>query len=138
MPIGKRAKKKLDDWLHENVNMPLHENGYTDTGAAISALISAGGELLIPDDLADAAMAAIPGARLIRNGGKGVKALTKSSKPKKPIEKLDYGAMKKAEGDKAKKLREAHDKTAETLVYGKSGAVTRNKPNSLSYKLQKL
>ncbi len=118
MPVGKRTKEKLDEWINKNINVPLHEKGFSDAGAALSAALSAGGELLIPDDLADAAMAAVPGASLIKAGKKGMKAL-------KQIPTIDYGAIKKAE--KAK--RQASEKMADTLEWKPSGAVIRKKPN---------
>ena len=131
MPYGKVAKKKLDNWLNENVNLPLAERGHEDTAALLSAVLSAGGELLIPDDLADVAMAVVPGLRLAKVAKKGLKALKKVDKVKglKPVAMLDYGKIKQAEKLKADKIRQASEKGADTLVYEQGGKkITRKKP----------
>lgn len=113
MPLGQRTKARLDEWVNENVNVPLAERGMEDTGAALSAAISASGELLIPDDLADAAMALIPGARILKAGKKGIKVIRKAAPA---IEKvLDYGKIRKAETA----ARKAGEEAADTLQYTK-------------------
>ena len=118
MPIGKNIKDKLDNWINENINVPLSKAGHENTGAAISAALSAGGELLIPDSIADAALALVPGAKLLKAGKKGFKALAKlepvAEKALKGANKLDYSAIKAAE--------KAAEKAAPVLDYGKMKA----------------
>ena len=133
MPIGKKAKLKLDEWINQNVNLPLAKRGYEDTGAALSAAISAGGELLIPDDLADAAMAAVPGMRILKSGKKGLKALKTADK----APTLDYKAIDKAEREAQKARRKLSEKTADTLDYS-GGQITRKKPNLTDTELREL
>ena len=140
MPVGKDVKKRLDEWLDENVNVPLSKRGYPDTGAALSAAVSAGGELLIPDDLADVAMAMLPGGMLLKSGKKGMKALklgdkagdtAQALKKAKPglakAGTIDYGEIKKAEDTARKAAIKKADEAADTLVYDPSGTVTRKK-----------
>ena len=128
-PIGKQAKKRLDEWINNNINVPLASGGMPDTGAALSAALSAGGELLIPDDLADVAMAAVPGGAFLKAGKKGMKIL-------KPAKTLDYGVIKKAEEVARKQKRADLDKVAETLEYKPTGEITRKKPDLWSDELE--
>lgn len=111
MPAGVQAKKKLDKYLEEYLLEPIGGAGYPDTAAAISAVISAGGELLIPDDLADVAMAVVPGGRLIKSAQKGYKALRKGPDGKiiprsnpKPGKSIDYDADRKKDFEEAEIL----------------------------------
>lgn len=128
MPIGKKAKEKLDAWLNENVNIPLSKSGHEDAGAAISAALSAGGEFLIPDDLADMAVAMVPGARLVKSAKKGMKAIKKVVPGLEKAGSINYENIKKAEDAARKSRREMFDKTAHTLEYDKFGNVTSKKP----------
>lgn len=122
MPVGKDLKEKFNTWLNDNINIPASEAGHEDIGAGLSAALSAAGELAIPEDLADVALSFIPGVKVARAGKKGMKVL-------KPLEKaIDYGAIKEAEQLAAKAAREASEKGANTLVYGKSGNVSMKKP----------
>jgi hypothetical protein len=127
-PVGKEVKERLDNWLNENVNVPLSKEGYPDTGAAISAVIGAGGEFLIPDDLAEAAMALVPGAKLLKSGAKGMKALKKAKPGLEKAGTIDFGAIKKAEDITRKKKISKADEAADTLVYKESGEIIRKKP----------
>lgn len=144
MPIGKQQKKKLDSWLNDNVNLPLAEKGYGDAGAALSAALSAAGEMIIPDDLADAALAMVPGARLMKAGAKGMKILKKTDKAIQAGKKtnvIDYGEIRKVEKAKADAARAHSEKTADTLVYdqGKK-TITRKRAdlfNDVSNELKK-
>lgn len=123
MPIGVDAKTKLDDFLNEHLNMPLADAGYEDAGAALSALLSSAGELAIPDNLAEAALAAVPGARLMK-AGKGLKKLVPG------LEKagaIDYKAIQAAEKQAANVGREASEKTADTLFYTQPGEMVKIK-----------
>lgn len=138
MPLGKQVKKKLDDWLNENVNLPLSKKGYPDTGAAISAALSAGGELVIPEDLADMAMAIVPGGALVKAGRKGMKVLKKAKDTSKQAPTLDYGKIKEEEKLARARKREAYDKVAETLEYKPSGDIVRKKPDLMSSGIREL
>lgn len=131
MPLGARAKQKLDEWLNQNVNLPLSEAGYEDAGAAISAALSATGEMVIPEDLADLAMAAVPGAKLAKAAKKGFKIIKKAEGPA-----LDYGKIAAKEAEKAQKKRDLMDKMAETLEYKPSGEIVRKKPDLFSDQLE--
>lgn len=77
-----KYKESLDDWLNENVNLPLAKRGHENIGAGLSALGSAAGELIIPDDASDLAMAAVPGGKI----AKSLKKIFSKSK-KAPIKK---------------------------------------------------
>ena len=134
MPIGKQTKKKLDSWINENVNVPLSKRGMGDTGAALSAVLSAGGDLLIPDDLADAAVAMVPGARLLRTGKKGVKALKKVGNAA-PALTIDYGAIKKVEKVAGDAKREMFDKVATAVKKDRVSGPTVKKPDLFSDEL---
>ena len=125
MPLGKQAKKKLDKWVNDNINLPMASRGFETAGAAISAALSAGGELMIPDEIADLAMAAVPGGAFLRAGKKGMKVLKKADDAPSSI---DYGKIKKAEEDARTQKRKAFDEVAETLEYKPSGEIVRKKP----------
>lgn len=132
MPIGKNKKQQLDDWLNQNVNVPLAEKGYENTGAALSAAVSAAGELLIPENLADVALSIVPGAKLVKAGKKGMRALKIAEETaEKAAPALNYAAIELA--DKAKRSKEISN-LADTLRYGKMGEVTRETGKTLSRK----
>lgn len=119
MPLGRQAKEKLDEYLNEYLNIPLAKAGYEDIGAALSAAASAAGELVIPEDLADLALSAVPGLKLAKTAKKGMRAI-------KPAEEaLDYA---KIAADEARTLKEAaktSQEVADTLKYGKMGEIER-------------
>lgn len=131
MPVGKDVKEKLNTWLNDNVNIPLSERGHEDIGAGISAALSAAGELVIPEDLADVALSMVPGAKLVR-AGKKVRLI------KPAAEALDYAAIKKGEEVAAKTARELAEKKANTLVYDKSGKVNLKKPDMYDTELREI
>jgi len=144
-PVGKEAKAKLDEWLNTNINIPMAEKGHEDFGAGIAGLLSATGEMLIPDDLADAAMAMVPGAKVFRSAQKGMKVIKKVQKAAPPLDykdiakasppksakgkpsALNYSDIDKAEKAKAKSARKLSEDSADTLSYDKSGKITRKK-----------
>lgn len=81
--LGKRAKKSLQDWLHENVNQPLADRGYEEAGAGISAVGAAVGDLLIPESKSDLALMALgPAGKVLKAGSKAAK-FSKLKKPKR-------------------------------------------------------
>lgn len=124
MPVGTNIKAKLDDYLNEYLNVPLAESGHPDAGAAISAALSSAGEFLIPDNLADAALAAVPGARLVK-AGKGMKKLIPG------LEKagvINYKNIAESEKAVAGMGRDAAEKAANTLQYKLGGKEIVNKP----------
>jgi hypothetical protein len=123
-------KKKLNEWLNENINVPLAKRGHEDLGAGLSAVASAGGEMIIPDDASDLAMAALPGGRLasiLKKMGKthldkdalaqAMKILQKEKavKKKPQSQTLDYADIQKKE---FKKAQQKHSQP-QTLDYTK-------------------
>lgn len=116
MPVGRDIKNKLDQYLNDYINVPLSEAGHADTGAALSAALSAAGEVLLPDNLAEAALYMLPGSKLI-SAGKGMKKLIPG------LEKagvIDYKAISAAEKEAGNATRKAAEAGAETLQYDSS------------------
>lgn len=86
----KRFKSGIDEGIDEWVNQPLAKAGHEDLGAGISSVLSAGSEMLIPDSLGEAAMSAIPGAKLLQLAKKATrarKAMKAAEKTKDPERK---------------------------------------------------
>jgi len=83
---GILAKRKLDDYLQENVVNPLHERGYTDTGAAIASIPSAIGEMMIPSSTSELESVVVPMPGLT----KGIQKVQKANKDEM-IEKFMRG-----------------------------------------------
>lgn len=82
--LGKQAKESLDNWLEEYISNPMYAAGYENLGPGLAAAGSAAGELFIPEDVADVAMAAIPMGKLgkVAKGlGKVPTAMSKASNP---------------------------------------------------------
>lgn len=65
-------KERLNNWLDENVNQPLHKKGYSKTGSAISALGATIADEM-PENAGDVAMAMIPGGWFAKKGLKAAK-----------------------------------------------------------------
>jgi hypothetical protein len=137
MPAGKKVKKKLDSWIDENVNVPLAKRGHDKAGAAISALLSAGGDMMIPDDVTDLAAAMVPGARLAKLGKKGIKAIKKAKMPKGEPKTLNYKDIEAEEAAKRLKKRQESEARAETLRYSEDGKkITREQPDLYDHELR--
>lgn len=114
MPYGKQVKDKLNEFLNDHVNVPLSEAGHPDTGAAVSSILSSAGELVIPDTLADAAMAAIPmGAGKLMRLGKGMSKIVPGLEEAGTI---NYGKIKEAE----QAAKAAAEEEAPALKYYKN------------------
>lgn len=133
--MGKRAKKSLQDWLHENVNQPLADRGYEEAGAGISAVGAAIGDLLIPESASDVAMMALgPAGKVLKAGSKTAK-FSKLKRPKRykdmtPEERATYNrdveriekTKRNYEDDLNKAIKKRQDKAQEgstTLDYSK-------------------
>ena len=110
MPPSKQAEAEVDAWLEEYLNEPVAEAGFPNTAAALSAVLSAAGDLVIPDSVADAAVTLIPGGKLIKAGAKGMKKLVKSNP--KPGKLPNY------------KERDAAEMAAKRAKLGEEGADT--------------
>lgn len=119
MPYGKQVKDKLNDFLNDHINVPLAESGHPDTGAAISSILSSAGELVIPDNLAEAALAALPmgTGKLLRMGN----GMSKIIPGLERAGEIDYAAIKAAEKTAADANRAASEANAGTLVYPSKG-----------------
>lgn len=92
-------KEKLNAWLDDNVNQPLAKRGYEKTGAGISAVGSAAGEMFIPEDVGDV-IATVAPAGIV---GKGLRALGLGGKKVKKVKRLDDESAKAVE-DTAEKV----------------------------------
>ena len=118
----KDLKEKLNAWLDKSVNQPLAQKGWEKTGAGLSALGSAAGEMFIPESGLDLLM---PAAFF----GKGAKAIKKTIKPrtvdykslKAPTETKEkvyrYDDISIPEKEAAVAKRKKYDEEAHTLDY---------------------
>jgi len=119
MPLPKRIEKKINNWLEEYLNEPVAEAGYPNTAAALSAVLSAAGDLLIPDDIADAAATLVPGGKLLKAGAKGMKKLVKGADGKIPV-KSNPKPGKPQNYEK----RDAAERAKKRETHGEEGADT--------------
>lgn len=137
MPISKKAKKDLDEWANDNINMPMAKRGHINTGAALSAAISTAGELLIPENLAEAAMAVSPNVKIMKAANGMVKLLPIEAKAatkkygsisddmeiyKGPAEKVaaTAKALKETEADRLAQVKKVNDELSDaqgTVIY---------------------
>lgn len=100
-----KDQASTDDWLNENINQPLADRGFPGVGAGLSAVASAGKELLPKDESEFAVI--MPGKGLINRAAGEVEGLAA----------MNYGAMSAEQKAAAAAKRAASEAGAATIDY---------------------
>lgn len=75
--LGVQAKQKLMDIANQYIDTPLKNAGHEQIGAALNKAIDIAGDLIIPQDMSDLALAFIPGGSIAKGAGKGLVRIVK-------------------------------------------------------------
>lgn len=93
IPGVRRAKEYIDERLTKRIVEPLAKRGYEDVGAAIATIPSTAMEVLVPENVGQAALSALPVGKAM---SKGARLLQKIQMKKAVIKKAQQAAEDKA------------------------------------------